>query len=130
MGASIFISLEPKVASAGPDSVDGKGLSRALNTLDAILARHRRPTLRSFISMSGDEMEDLMGDDDGLVVVRPSSASQRLNASFFKLIQGLSAGVHTFKLQWKVNSGTATLLAGSGTANGDIHPQFFVREVS
>lgn len=70
------------------------------------------------------------GGDDGLCVVSPSSAAQRFNASFFKLIQGLSAGVHTFKLQWKVNAGTATLFAGSGTANGDIHPQFFVREVS
>jgi hypothetical protein len=81
MGASIFISLEPKVASAGPDSVDGKGLSRALNTLDAILARHRRPTLSSFISMSGDEMEDLMGDDDGLVPVE---------AAWFEPAQGIS----------------------------------------
>jgi hypothetical protein len=70
------------------------------------------------------------GGDDGLCVVTPTTASQRLNASFFKLIQGLSAGVHTFKLQWKVTAGTATLLAGSGTSNGDIHPQFFVREVS
>jgi hypothetical protein len=70
------------------------------------------------------------GGDDGLCVVSPTAASQRLNASFFKLIQGLSAGVHTFKLQWRVNAGTATLLSGAGTSNGDIHPQFFVREVS
>lgn len=68
--------------------------------------------------------------DDGLCVITPSSASARMNATCFKLIQGLSPGVHTFKLQWKVNSGTATLFAGAGTSNGDIHPQFFVREVS
>ncbi|MEO8609958.1 MAG: hypothetical protein ABI690_18840 [Chloroflexota bacterium] len=68
--------------------------------------------------------------DDGLCVITPSTASARMNATCFKLIQGLSSGLHTFKLQWKVNSGTATLFAGAGTANGDIHPQFFVREVS
>ena len=68
--------------------------------------------------------------DDGLCAVTPFSASARALATCFKLIQGLAPGLHTFKLQWRVNSGTGTLLAGAGTANGDIHPQFFVREVS
>lgn len=69
------------------------------------------------------------GGDDGLVVVTPSSASQRVNVTFFKLLQGLAAGVHTFKLQNKQLSGTTTLFAGAGTSNGDIHAQFFVREI-
>jgi hypothetical protein len=68
--------------------------------------------------------------DDGLLVVTPGASTNRGNATFFKLLQGLAPGSHTFKLQWKVNTGTATLFAGAGTSLGDIHPQFFVREVS
>jgi hypothetical protein len=39
-------------------------------------------------------------------------------------------GTHQLKLQWKVSANTATLFAGAGTSNADIHPQFWVREVS
>jgi hypothetical protein len=69
--------------------------------------------------------------DDGLMAASPASSSARTAVTFFKLIQGLAAGSHNFKLQWKENvgAGTATLLAGSGVANGDVHPQFFVREL-
>lgn len=70
------------------------------------------------------------GGDDGLVCVTSPSAASRMNATFFKLLQGLAAGSHTFKLQWRVVAGTSTLFAGAGTSNGDLHPQFFVREVS
>ena len=70
------------------------------------------------------------GSDDGLVALTPGAATNRGNITFFKLIQGLAPGTRNFKLQWKVNAGTATLFAGAGTSNGDIHPQFFVREVS
>lgn len=49
--------------------------------------------------------------------------------SFVRLITGLSAGSHTFKLQWKVNGGVK-LYAGAGTASHDVHPQFWAREVS
>lgn len=69
MGASIYISLEPKVASAGPESVDGKALSRAWEKLDALLTKNRRPTLSSFVSMDAGEMEDLLGDDDDMAPV-------------------------------------------------------------
>jgi hypothetical protein len=52
------------------------------------------------------------------------------NVSFVRLISGLAAGSHTFKLQWRTNTGTATLYAGAGTSNADVHPQFWAREVS
>lgn len=58
-----------------------------------------------------------------------------------RLVTGLSAGSHTFKLQWIVNY-SAVLFAGAGTTNfvyntsaqnvdlyGDIHAQFGVREL-
>lgn len=50
--------------------------------------------------------------------------------SFIILVEGLAAGSHTFKLQWKVSASTGTLYAGAGTANFDVHPQFWAREVS
>lgn len=50
--------------------------------------------------------------------------------SFVWLITGLSAGSHTVKIQARVNLGTLTIYAGAGTANYDIHPQFWVRELT
>ena len=51
--------------------------------------------------------------------------------SIVRLITGLSAGSHTFSIQWRVTSiGTVTLYAGAGTASYDVHPQFWVRELS
>jgi hypothetical protein len=68
-----------------------------------------------------------IGGDDGLVVFYNNIAT----TSFVLLKTGLSAGSHTFKLQWKVaGGGTATLYAGAGTIGADVHPQFWVREVS
>jgi hypothetical protein len=67
--------------------------------------------------------------DDGYIAVSPAGAGTRSPVTFLKLIQGLSAGSHTFKLQWKVAAGTASLFSGAGSSNGDLHPQFFVREL-
>lgn len=66
--------------------------------------------------------------DDGLTRLDTITAP----VSFTRLIRGLSAGTHTFRLQWRVSSGAnATLYAGAGTApQFDLHPQFWVREVS
>lgn len=68
-----------------------------------------------------------LGGDDGMIAIATTG-----DAAFTRLITGLSAGAHTFKLQWKTNtsSSTATLFAGAGTSNYDLHPQFWVREVS
>ncbi len=84
MGASIYISLDPNVASAGPDTIDGKALSRAIEKLDALLEKNRRPTLSSFISMDSDEMEALIGDDDDDEGMAP------LEAQWFDPVQGIA----------------------------------------
>ena len=53
-----------------------------------------------------------------------SAASQHTDtASFVCLIEGLSAGSHTFKLQWLTGGGTATL------RNNVQYPHFWVQEV-
>lgn len=65
--------------------------------------------------------------DDGLWRTRATDSLQSVVIG--RLISGLAAGEHTFKLQWKVDGGTVTLYAGAGTTNYDLHPQFGVREV-
>lgn len=56
-----------------------------------------------------------------------ASPAPGVAVSFVRRITGLSAATHTFKLQWKTSGGSqATLYAGAGTANGDVHPQFWV----
>lgn len=67
----------------------------------------------------------MAGDDGFLAAVNAVNTPITLVA----LKQGLSAASHTFKLQWKVNSGSGTLYAGAGTSGLDTHPQFFVREI-
>lgn len=68
--------------------------------------------------------------DDGFAVYSPQDAYV-VPVGFVYLVTDLSAGSHSFKLRWKVISGrTATLYAGAGTANFNVHPQFWVREVS
>ncbi len=67
--------------------------------------------------------------DDGIIGTPVTGAQPGLPTTFIRLIQGLAAGTHTFKLRWKTNTGTATLYAGAGTSNADVHPQFGVREI-
>jgi hypothetical protein len=68
--------------------------------------------------------------DDGMICARAGSVNGRNAISATHLVTSLAAGTHTFKLQWKCSANTSTVYAGAGTANGDLHPQFWVREVS
>jgi hypothetical protein len=65
---------------------------------------------------------------DGGITFQRGTDTESL--SFTRLISGLEAGEHTFKLRWKVSGGTATLYAGAGTSGFDVHPQFWAREMS
>lgn len=68
-----------------------------------------------------------VGSTTGFLVSTINASNVKKPMSFVYLITDLSAGSHTFKLQWKTGAATATLIAG---ASGYIHPQFWVREVS
>jgi hypothetical protein len=72
----------------------------------------------------------LQGGDDGIGVIQFGTSAVVHLVSFVYLIQNVTAASHTIKLQWKVSTGTATLYAGAGTSTFDVHPQFWVREVS
>ena len=66
-----------------------------------------------------------VGGEEGLIVVK---GNHEALASVTRLLTSVPAGVHTIRLQWRVDTPTGTLLAG-GTPVA-IHPQFWVREVS
>ena len=87
------------------------------------------PTSLAFLDVSVDGTRIVNQASAGLAVVINSVNTL---VSFSRLVTGLSAGAHTFNLQWATNSGlvTATMYAGAGTASYDLHPQFFVREIS
>jgi hypothetical protein len=81
------------------------------------------------LSVDGTIISD--GGDDGIIGLNTNSGTLRIPVSFTRLITGLSAGPHIFRLMWKVTTATTgTLYAGAGTANADFHPQFWAREVS
>lgn len=65
--------------------------------------------------------------DDGAIKTLVNSGGP---ISFTRIISGIAAGSRVVNLVWKVAAGTGTMYAGAGTANFDIHPQFWVREVS
>lgn len=68
------------------------------------------------------------GGDDGIAMAAPANGSPQV-INFTRLI-AVSAGEHTFTLQWKTGGAGVKLYAGAGTTNRDVHPQFWVREVS
>jgi hypothetical protein len=71
-----------------------------------------------------------LGGDDGLSGAKPPSGDNFgwRPIAFTRRITGLSAAAHTFQLHWKTSGATATLYAGAGTTNADIHPEFSVKE--
>jgi hypothetical protein len=81
---------------------------------------------KTYLDVAVDSVR--MGGDDGLQAA-DNNAITAEPMILCVLKQGLAPGSHTFKLQWKVQSGTSTLYAGAGTTNLDLHPQFWVREV-
>lgn len=75
-----------------------------------------------------------VGGDDGLTLVARKTGAGNSAAvdsvAFVVLVEGISAGEHIFRLQWRISGGSMLLRAGAGTASFDVHPQFWVREVS
>jgi hypothetical protein len=109
--------------------VDATNLSLTITTAggDVLIAfmGFTGGTSRAYYDVAIDGVR--LAGDDGLIA---NVLANFTPVSFVALKQGLAPGSHTFKLQWKVNSGTATMYAGAGTSALDIHPQFWVREVS
>ena len=119
-------------------NVDGTNLSLTIETNGgAVMIGFYgtfKPGSNSNIGYFDVEMDGgRIGGDDGLIACERAATGgtpNKLAVSFVRLVTGVSAGMHTFNLQWKVNGGTGDLYAGAATSGLDIHPQFWVREVS
>ncbi len=100
---------------------------------DVFVGFHGTVEHNNFLAIFFDVLVDgttLVGGDDGIERVKQGAASDDVPVGFVRLVSGLAAGSHSFKLQWKTGGATATLFAGAGTSTKDVHPQFWVREMS
>lgn len=126
-------SSDYSTTSASFVDVDGTNLSLAVTTTGGDLMVHFHGSINNaggFATLLDLDIDGSpVAGDDGIITVKGAS-TDIIAACFTRLITGLSAGAHTIKLQWKVLGSTSTLYAGAGTSNKDVHPQFWVREVS
>lgn len=79
-----------------------------------------------YLDVSVDGTLVINNTDGGLV----DATAYGSGCCFMHIITGLSAGSHTFVLQFKTAVFSGLVLAGAGTASLDIHSQFFCREIS
>jgi hypothetical protein len=89
--------------------------------------RNSNASVKSHLDIKLDGVS-IVGDD-GMLISQLTNANDIIPFTINWTQTGLVPGTHTFTLQWKVSAGTATMWAGAGTAEADIHPQFWVREV-
>jgi hypothetical protein len=67
---------------------------------------------------------------DGSALGYIGSGNLPLTVPLTALYTGLSAGSHTFKVQWKASAaGTVALRSGNGTGGQDFIPIFWAREI-
>jgi hypothetical protein len=113
---------------ANVDGTSGKFLLSITTTGGDVMVHFSggvNPSSRCYFDLQVDGSGQV-GGNDGIT----GCGSSLTAVSFTRLITGLAAGTHTFALQARVNSGSAVLYAGAGTAGFDLHPQFWVRELS
>ncbi len=67
--------------------------------------------------------------EDGMALTQATTTNANNTVAINWLLTGLAAGIHTFRLYWKVSAGTATLWAGTGSGDKDIHTNFWIREI-
>ncbi len=118
--------------------IDGTNLSLTITTqADSVVLIGFSGTVNNgnsgnkgpFFDISIDAVDEF--GNDGLCMVEQANGlnSAFMFGGFVAMKEGLSAGSHTFKLRWKTQGGTLTLLAGAGGADIDVHPQFWVKEI-
>lgn len=114
--------------------VDATDLSKTVETAGGRLYVHLHasvliPSSTAKIYFELDIDGAPVGGDDGILVLLPAATTAIETVDFTRVIEGLAAGNHVVKLQWKVSANTVTMYAGAGTATLDVHPQFWVGEI-
>lgn len=116
--------------------VDGTNLSLTITpTSDTVMIGFNgaiaNNTATGVVYLDVDINGSRFAGDDGILAITSTGAGQVLNGSFVVIATGLTPDTaYTFKLQWKQSGGTGKMWAGAGSAGADLHPQFWVREVS
>ena len=135
-----FISLdeEQDYASTSDEfvDVDRQKLALSVTTAGGDLLVVFFGMLRNDSTNAGAALDialdgERIGGDDGLIGT-DHRFREWLPVSLAVLVRELAAGPHNLFLQWRrsLRGGTAYLAAGAGTANYDMHGQFWTREVS
>ncbi len=84
---------------------------------------------RIFLDLTLDGTRKGSAGADGLWQKEFGSGNNDTPFCIFAVWEALSSGLHTVRAQWKVQGSTASLLSGSGTANRDNIPMWFVTEI-
>ncbi len=71
-----------------------------------------------------------LGGDNGLVLGQAYTAGATFPLGFTYITDSLSPGTHTFKLQWRLNTGTTSTLYGALTGTNATPLRFAVVELS
>ncbi len=123
-------SADWTTSSTSWSDIDATDLSLTITTYGGDVVVHFHGTMSNTTQGQLDITVDSVRHfgDDG--ILRVANANHQ-NPSFTVLVEGLSAGSHTFRMQWKSSTAAAIILyAGAGTANNDLHGMFWAREVS
>lgn len=120
---------------ADVDGTSGKfNLSITTNGGDVMVGLHVTGAVTAALVIYLDIMVDgvAIGGNEGIIGKFIGAAATVVDGEigFFRIIEGLAAGSHIFKLRYKVSTSTFTLFRGAGTASADMVGQFWVREIS
>lgn len=129
-------SSDYQTTSTSFTDVDGTNLKRTITPADDTVLIGFFGTVS--LSVVGQMYFDVLVDDatylgggDGLIMADVQAAGEGISVAFQYLLTGLTPeAAHSFRLQWKVSTGTGSLYAAAGTTGRDVKGQFFVREVS
>lgn len=125
-----IVSLAGQLTTTSTNFTDATGLTLTVTTLGGtVMVGFFGVIVNSGGSWTNVDLAvdgTRQGGTDGLVT--QATASNVETVAFVTLVEGLAAGSHTFKIQWKVNAGTATLYAENSSASSKFEPTLWVRE--
>lgn len=127
------VTLANAITTTSTSWADATGLSVTMTTnggnvlvLFTAMATHSGGTANNpYFNLEVDGAG--IGGTDG-VVAKSNTGTVPDNVSFTWVVTGLSAASHTFKIRWKVGTGTGTLLAENSAAGAKFKPMLYVVE--
>lgn len=127
------VTLANAITTTSTSFVDATGLTVTMTTsggnvvviFTAMASHSGGSTQHPFFDLVVDGASQ--GGTDG-ITAKSSTGTVGDNVSFVWVVTGLSSASHTFKIQWKVTSGTGTLLAEDSSAGSKFKPLLYVVE--